>query len=549
MAAMWSRKLSRLQKAQTCFRRIALRGVSIASLDEYNTEDEKATYPLIKPRFPPGKWGDMEPRVAWEWYDSRQEFMMLPTAEERIQLMDTKYCKDKYCHKYWNYSLLNRTPGNLKYQQIMTKTVLEEVPNLKDRIHSLDKINVEELTKVKHILCPIVMDILTEEHTQLDRRHAKPVLGYNNERVTEDKHPDIIIKRLLYVISTVLGNQYPQLSDMQITENVELAAHWEKYGIKRINPPNIIRKRHHIHNQFEMKTLHRKRTPFELQLNSRVYANGKVSFTVRSENPLPEFADVQECEFDNDKLKEDRLIYYENKKMEEEKKAQTSGTDIKGGNSAPPSRHLYPKSYGACFGDDLITVNPGFNLGDPAQFGYMFIQNTNKRKLHKMEQDYGERYAAEARIGWGMSTGFVWNVAQAHYQGFNSFIDITYPFTNFGILTDGRKFQFFANQLNTLQLWKNTEANPIHNMCWYTPEMALYETFEDNKIMGFDQTVLEHLINFLLCQPQEREYDIKPTLPADSPDKVKVEQWINLKIKTKKEEEEVVYDESQLLIH
>lgn len=61
--------------------------------------------------------------------------------------------------------------------------------------------------------------------------------------------------------------------------------------------------------------------------------------------------------------------------------------------------------------------NPGYNLGDPAQFSYMFIQNTNKNKLLKMEQDYGEEYASQAKIGWGMSTGFAWNVAMAHYQG------------------------------------------------------------------------------------------------------------------------------------
>lgn len=65
----------------------------------------------------------------------------------------------------------------------------------------------------------------------------------------------------------------------------------------------------------------------------------------------------------------------------------------------------------------MIFFNAGYNLGDPAQFSYMFIQNTNKNKLLKMEQDYGEEYASQAKIGWGMSTGFAWNVAMAHYQG------------------------------------------------------------------------------------------------------------------------------------
>lgn len=288
MAAMWSRKLSRLQKTQHCLRRFNHRGLSTACVNEHDTEEQKAVYPPIKPRMPPGKWGDMEPIVAWDWYDSKQEFMLLPTVAERNRLMETKYCENNRCYKYWNFPLLNRIPGNLKYQQIMTKTVVNRVANLRDEIHCLDKINDEELTKVKNTLEPIVIDILTEEHTQLDRRHSKPFLGYNDERLTEDQHSSIIIKRLLYAISTILGSQYPHLSEMQITENVEIAAHWDKYGIKRMNPPNIIRKRHPIYNRYEMKTLHRKRTPFELQLNSRVYANGKVSFMVRSENPLPE---------------------------------------------------------------------------------------------------------------------------------------------------------------------------------------------------------------------------------------------------------------------
>lgn len=133
------------------------------------------------------------------------------------------------------------------------------------------------------------------------------------------------------------------------------------------------------------------------------------------------------------------------------------------------------------------------------------------------------------------------------FVGFNSYVDITYPFTNFGILTDGRKFQFFANQLNTLELWKNNEANPIHNLCWYTPEMALYEAIEDKKLVNFDLNVLEHLITFLLCQPEDRGYDMKPTIPGNSLDRVKVDSWIEFKDKTPVVEKEVVYDESQLI--
>lgn len=289
MAAMWTRKLPSRLQSQNCFRRLQS-SVSAVTVDD--AQERKSIYPPIKPRLPPGKWGDMEPIVAWDWYDCRQRFLNLPTVAERIHLMDTEFCQDKRCHKYWNFPLLNRTPGNLKYQQIMTKTVLKEVQNL-NGIPCFDKIKNDEVVDVKNFLGPTVQDVLTEELTQLDRRHAKPLLGYNDERMTEDKHTDIILKRLLYVISTTLGNKHPHLFDMQITENVELSAHWEKYGIKRLNLPNVVRKRHPMHNMYEMKTLHRKRTPFELQLNSRVHASGKVSFMVRSESPLPEVSCIK----------------------------------------------------------------------------------------------------------------------------------------------------------------------------------------------------------------------------------------------------------------
>ena len=138
----------------------------------------------------------------------------------------------------------------------------------------------------------------------------------------------------------------------------------------------------------------------------------------------------------------------------------------------------------------------------------------------------------------------VWFIESSGFTGFNSYVDVTYPFTNFGIVTDGRRFQFFANQLNTLELWKNNEANPVHNLCYYTPEMSLYEAVEDNKIVNFNRNVIEHFVTFLLCQPEERGYDMKPTIPDNSEDKQKVEEWILPREKIEEVEEEIVYDAS-----
>lgn len=126
-------------------------------------------------------------------------------------------------------------------------------------------------------------------------------------------------------------------------------------------------------------------------------------------------------------------------------------------------------------------------------------------------------------------------------------MDIIYFFTNFGILTDGRKFQFFVNQLNILELWKNNEVNLIYNLCWYILEMVLYEVIEDKKLVNFDLNVLEYLIIFFLCQFEDRGYDMKSTIFGDLLDRVKVDNWIEFKDKILVVEKEVVYDELQLI--
>lgn len=103
-----------------------------------------------------------------------------------------------------------------------------------------------------------------EELIQFDRRYAKFLLGYNDERVIEDKYIDIILKCFLYVIFIIFGNKYFYFFDMQIIENVELLVYWEKYGIKRLNLLNVVRKRYFMYNMYEMKTFYRKRIFFEL---------------------------------------------------------------------------------------------------------------------------------------------------------------------------------------------------------------------------------------------------------------------------------------------
>lgn len=80
------------------------------------------------------------------------------------------------------------------------------------------------------------------------------------------------------------------------------------------------------------------------------------------------------------------------------------------------------------------------------------------------------------------------------------------------MLTDGRKFQLCAYQLNTTQLWKCDEANKLCNLYWISEPYELYEGFEDGKVIGFDDESLRLLLKSLLIPNQATLAGKKPYL-------------------------------------
>ena len=107
--------------------------------------------------------------------------------------------------------------------------------------------------------------------------------------------------------------------------------------------------------------------------------------------------------------------------------------------------------------------------------------------------------------------------ASGFLPGFNTHEELTYPFTTQTIVTDGQNYRLFAYQLNTLQMWLNDEANPLRNVCWVSKPLKLYETIEDGKVKGFDDSVLELVLKFMCLKPVERGIDLRPNLvPEDN---------------------------------
>ena len=100
--------------------------------------------------------------------------------------------------------------------------------------------------------------------------------------------------------------------------------------------------------------------------------------------------------------------------------------------------------------------------------------------------------------------------------GFNKYIDLTYPLTCQTALSDGKKWQFVSYQLNTLELWKDNEANSYNNLCWMGPEIQLFESVANGKLEGFNPDTLRRLIASMCLAPVKPTFNLRPTLPPEA---------------------------------
>ncbi|KAL5004391.1 hypothetical protein ScPMuIL_017847 [Solemya velum] len=206
-------------------------------------------------------------------------------------------------------------------------------------------------------------------------------------------------------------------------------------------------------------------------------------------------------------------------------------------NGSYPKFPYYPGVIGQTSSQLQPSCVPGFYIGDPCEFGLVSILNTNTSKMKQFERDYGPESAGLNKLGMGLSASFSWLLAQAHYQGFNSLLDLTNPLTTQTVLTDGQKFLFLAYQLNTLHLWKDDNGNPLRNVCWISKEQKLYE-MQDGQISEFNVDVLKQLIKCLVLKPVDRESVREPSLLQISSSVEHIVQKRTIII----EEEEIKYD-------
>lgn len=150
-------------------------------------------------------------------------------------------------------------------------------------------------------------------------------------------------------------------------------------------------------------------------------------------------------------------------------------------------------------------------------FGYLSYQS---RAVMKMRPDsYGVDDFNDAIHAQAIQSSFAWLLAQANYNGFNTYSELTYPMNTQTIITNGRVWSFYEYQLNTLLMHGDQiNENPKVNYCRGTEELNLYESIDENgKIKGFNDLVLHHLVKFYTKIPsvQRSAAEMQPYLNVE----------------------------------
>uniref|UniRef100_A0A3Q2D433 Mitochondrial ribosomal protein S30 n=1 Tax=Cyprinodon variegatus TaxID=28743 RepID=A0A3Q2D433_CYPVA len=145
----------------------------------------------------------------------------------------------------------------------------------------------------------------------------------------------------------------------------------------------------------------------------------------------------------------------------------------------------------------------GAKLPDPVCYGHtqfhLVPDRYHRERLARQQQS--DQVEAFLRAN-AVASLFAWTGAQATYQGFWNYEDVSRPFVSQAVITDGHYFSFFCYQLNTVALSSEVDGNnPRKNILWGTESLRLYQDVQDGEVVGLDDGVVRLLVQFLMNQP------------------------------------------------
>ncbi|XP_023334071.1 39S ribosomal protein S30, mitochondrial [Eurytemora carolleeae] len=297
-----------------------------------------------------------------------------------------------------------------------------------------------------------------------------------------------LVKKIHEVLYSHLSSSHPHIRDSVEDYDARNEAFWFRGGIqpdksmlkKREGTKKMLDK-HRARVSYQVKEFgdEKVKEPYERAL--QIKHNSVVQ--VRHENPLSEF------------VSRDSALCT---------------------NISVPIVDYDPRCYGLRTVCQHGTNIPGYWPEEPNQMG-LFSYHTrvnvfNHKSLggHKVITEEVER---EQDISKGILTNFAWCLPQACYLGFSPLTDLTFPLVSQSMNTDGRKWSYFAYQMNTCDLSHNNMSDHTHqNILWSADPVLLYDKVEDGKVFNYNPDSLLPLIKMFLNKPRSREYSMTPYL-------------------------------------
>ncbi|XP_032514826.2 large ribosomal subunit protein mL65 [Danaus plexippus] len=416
--------------------------------DEYT---DQPNYPPILDMTPNGK-------KKRERETTRQNIKNINTVEEKqIALNMPRYYG-------WECVMLNedKIPYNaMPLVQYYTRTHFKPVESLPDVYQDSSSMADTVVQEIKSQ----IEDCIVIENEGIQRK-ITTVLEKTEEEQRENAQTRNIVKQINRIITNNLSDKVSHILSSQVDYDPRHEAFWFVGGVDL--PPKLISSRRKRGWSVE---------DAQQPLNRPVQYLGIPLLTLRNHLPLKPVIPYSECENPEFKVAKFSTI---------------------------------PKSVGYVTDYRHGTNIPGFWPGDFDEFG--LISYHGRGHLLVRPQSFGTEDNLEALHCQAMKSSFGWLLAQANYQGFTTYNDLTYPLVTQTVITNGNLMSFYVYQLNTISMHDDNLDNPKHNICMGTKPMNLYDTIEDGKVKGLNDDVLKMLVQFYLNAPEEREHDMKPYL-------------------------------------
>lgn len=287
----------------------------------------------------------------------------------------------------------------------------------------------------------------------------------------ENEFSQIIIEEINRTLINSLSADYPHLLEAEIDSNPRHEASWFVGGVK---PPNNVTKMR--------KGVECLKEKADESVDRGVQYKGSPYLTLRHKNILP--AILSQEEFTSAEKAKDVPVYE---------------FDVRSLGYSTEYKHL--------------TNIPGYWPGSKNKFGLVSFQKRD-HTLMRTNSSWKPEDFEEALHSQGILSSFAWTLAQACYQGFTTYNDLTYPINTQTVITNGKEWSFYQFQLNTTLVHADHyENNPKTNHCWGTGELKLYEDVDANgKLVGFNEEVLKHLVKIYINTPKERDFNLTPYL-------------------------------------